>query len=48
MKLSLLIVVVMLTGCASIYGALPSVKYCQKVDYQRDGGNVKINAECTV
>ena len=35
-------VFVLVTGCS----ALPSMKYCDKVEYKRDGSKIHIEAEC--
>ena len=37
---------VLLHGCAS--DLLPSLKYCQSVDYERKGIDMKLKAECRV
>ena len=38
-----LFVLVFLAGCA----ALPSMKYCDQVEYKRSGSKIHIQAECT-
>lgn len=35
-------VYVLLSGCSS----LPTMKYCDKVEYTRDGSKITIHAEC--
>lgn len=42
MFIALLLLSVFLTGCS----AIPSVKYCDRVIYDRQGQNVTIYAEC--
>lgn len=37
-----LAVTVLLTGC----GGLPSMRYCDKVEYRRDGNKIDVHAEC--
>jgi hypothetical protein len=34
---------VLLGGCST---AIPSLRYCDKVEYKRDGNKVKVEAEC--
>lgn len=41
-KIIILIAVALLAGCSS----LPSMKYCDTVEYKRDGTRVTIHAEC--
>lgn len=36
-------VLLVLTGCA----AIPTMKYCDKVEYKREGTKIHIQAECT-
>lgn len=36
------------TGCSTLSEYTPSLKYCEKVSYERIGAKMKINAECTV
>ena len=43
MRVSLLLVIAMLAGCSSI----PSMRYCDKVEYKREGSKIIINAECS-
>jgi hypothetical protein len=44
-----LILVLALTGCATPgVGDLPSVKYCETVQYSRTGDVVDIKAQCRV
>lgn len=33
---------VLLTGCS----AMPSMKYCDKVEYKREGSKITLKAEC--
>ena len=35
---------VLLSGCSA--GVLPSMRYCDKVEYVRDGGRIVVKAEC--
>ena len=35
-------VVVLVSGCAG----LPSMQYCDKVEYKRDGSRITMQAEC--
>lgn len=44
MKTVFVLFLLALSGCSS----LPSFKYCEKVNYNRDGMRVIIHAECTV
>lgn len=39
----ILFVLIVLAGCSTI----PSMRYCDKVSYDRDGTKVVIHAECT-
>lgn len=39
---ALLVLALAITGCSS----LPSMKYCDKVEYTRDGSRIVIHAEC--
>ena len=39
---AIVIVYLALTGCSS----MPSMKYCDKVEYVRDGSKITIHAEC--
>ena len=47
MKLSLLLLTLTLAGCSAVAELIPSLKYCEKVDYQRNGVNIDIKAKCT-
>lgn len=40
--LVLAMLMLLLVGC----GSLPSMKYCDKVEYTRDGTKIKLTAEC--
>lgn len=42
MKTVYALLVLLLSGC----GALPSMKYCEHVEYVRDGNKIRIVAEC--
>lgn len=41
------IVILQLSGCAALLGNLPTVQYCDKVMYVRNGNAIKITADCT-
>lgn len=43
MKLTLLILLAALSGCS----AMPSMRYCDTVEYTRVGNLISIHAECT-
>ena len=45
---ALLILVVLLTGCSTLVGRLPSVEHCQHVVYERHLNHVQIAADCEV
>lgn len=38
----IIVVAAMLSGCSS----LPTMRYCDKVEYIRDGSKITIHAEC--
>lgn len=40
-----LFAILLLTGCASVVGALPTVKYCDHVKYERNGNKANIEAK---
>ena len=42
MKTALVIFAAMLAGCS----AMPTMKYCEHVEYIRDGSRIKLTAEC--
>lgn len=43
MKTALVIIaVLLLAGCS----AMPTMKYCEHVEYIRDGSRIKLTAEC--
>jgi hypothetical protein len=46
----LLVIAFAASGCAQLYGfaasQLPSLEYCNKVVYLRDGSDVSIQANC--
>ena len=42
MKTVLVLFVILLAGCS----ALPTLKYCEKVEYVRDGNKIHLTAEC--
>ena len=46
-KLVALLLVLLLAGCAQL-GSLPSFKHCSEVHYNRVGGEVVIDAKCSV
>ena len=47
MKLTMILIVLALTGCGTISGiAVPSINACQHVQYERTGQDVKLSAEC--
>jgi hypothetical protein len=37
----------LLSGCSSMLGAIPSLQHCERVSYERIGKHVSIAAECT-
>jgi hypothetical protein len=37
------VLLILLTGCS----ALPSMRYCQEVNYHRKGADIEIQASCT-
>jgi uncharacterized protein YceK len=46
MKLTLLLLTLTLSGCSAVAEMIPSLKYCDKVDYQRNGVDIDIKAKC--
>lgn len=40
---AVLAISVLVTGCS----ALPSMKYCDRVEYKREGSRIHVKAECT-
>ena len=46
--LALAAVVVTLSGCGTVGSVVPSLKYCDSVDYSRRGEKVTLMAECEV
>lgn len=46
MRLLLTTPVVLLTGCAQLFGSLPSLQYCSEVSYERNGNQIKLEARC--
>ena len=43
MKYVAMVIALAVSGCA----ALPSMKYCDQVEYKREGSKIQIKAECT-
>lgn len=41
-----ILVVLLLSGCSTIAGNLPTVQYCDKVVYERNGVDIKASMEC--
>ena len=46
MKYLIAIALIALSGCAALLGSLPTMQYCDKVTYTRDGNRIKMTAEC--
>ena len=42
MKTVIVLLIIALTGCQ----AMPTMKYCDKVEYIREGAKINIKAEC--
>jgi hypothetical protein len=42
------LLLVLLGGCNTIASYVPSLEYCDKVTYSRDGNNAHIEADCHV
>jgi len=41
-----ILIVLLLSGCSTIAGNLPTVQYCDKVIYERNGIDIKASMEC--
>lgn len=47
MKFLAVLMCLTVSACAP-FSALPTMKYCEKVSYVRDGNKAVINAECSL
>ena len=41
-----MILALCLSGCAALVGNTPTMQYCSKVVYVRDGNKIQVSAEC--
>lgn len=39
---------IVVSGCASVAERIPSLRYCEKVSYERTGAKMLLKAECTL
>lgn len=46
MRYLIAIALLALSGCAALVGNLPTMQYCDKVTYVRNGNQIKMTAEC--
>jgi hypothetical protein len=46
--LSILLILLGLTGCATVSQYVPSLQYCDNIKYERTGSSAHIEADCYV
>ena len=46
MKTFVLLLALACSSCAAVSGVTPSLEYCSKVNYQRDGNATQLTATC--
>lgn len=46
MKTAILVICLMLAGCAGIMGNTPTFEYCPEFHYNRTGNQIEITAKC--
>lgn len=40
------LLLLLLTGCAQVSQIVPSLQYCDEIDYKRRGSDVELRAKC--
>jgi hypothetical protein len=47
MKTMLILMAVLLGGCSQLAAVTPSLQYCERVQYERNGNQITLRAECS-
>lgn len=46
MRLFLIMALLLISGCTTVAGNIPTFEYCEHVEYVRDGNAITVSAKC--